>query len=139
MNRWRMERRSALAALAGTLGALAAPGLARAAAATGGGRATDAVLRARLAHADAAALKAVAAHLPAEPRIGRTPAESARRLTDDLGTTGGTAGGDPAGGVDAAAVGRAIRADFAAGRTVSCDGWQLSLTEARVAALWRPV
>ena len=29
-----------------------------------------------------------------------------------------------------------VRADFAAGRTAEVDGWILSLTEARLAALW---
>jgi hypothetical protein len=29
-----------------------------------------------------------------------------------------------------------VRADFAAGRTADVDGWILSLTEARLAALW---
>lgn len=32
--------------------------------------------------------------------------------------------------------GAAVRADFAAGRTLALDGWILSRTEARVCALW---
>lgn len=83
-------------------------------------------LRRRLALRDPESARAVARHLPPDASIGREPEESAELIVAEMGTA-----------PDRGAVVARIRADFGAGRTVLCDGWTLSLTEARLCALWR--
>lgn len=88
------------------------------------GRAEE--LRRHLALGDPESARAVARHLPRDAAIGRDPEESAGLLLAALG---------PA--PDRQAVAAGIRGDFGAGRTLRCGGWTLSLTEARLCALWR--
>lgn len=80
---------------------------------------------------DAEAARAVARQLPADGDVGITPEASAERIVSSL---------------DAVPTGRndlrerviaRIRQDYSEGRTLMVAGWSLTVTEARLAALWR--
>ena len=117
-----MQRREAFL----TLGAMCLSTVAGRPAHAGGtpGAAED--LRLRMALRDPESARTVARHLPPDAFIGREPEESAELIIAEMGTA-----------PDGPAVAARIRADFGAGRIVLCDGWTLSLTEARLCALWR--
>lgn len=83
-------------------------------------------LRRRLALVAPDSARAVARRLPRTAQIGRNPEDSAGLLLAGLGPV-----------PDRPAVMAAIQADFARGQVLRCDGWTISLTEARLCALWR--